>query len=225
MRHPGEEELILYYYGEHPAAAEVEAHLGGCPACRSEYEGLVAALAAVDAEPLPERGEGYGGEVWARLQPRLAPAARRPFRVWAAAAAVAAMVLLAVLAGRVGPRSQPAQEASWEQVRERILLAEVGQHLERAELVLTEAAHGNPLDELARDLVESNRLYRQTAALAGENAVAAFLEDLERVLLELEHGSADQRALALDDMVFKVRVTATQVRARELEADRAKGRS
>ncbi len=221
MRHPGEEELILYYYGEHPASHKVNAHLAACGGCREEYEGIVATLAAV-GDDVPERGEGYGREVWGRLVGRLAPSPQSPPRLWWVAwGAVAAMVVLAVMAGRVGPQRRPEEPVRWEEVQQRILLSDVGEHLERAEVVLAEAANGGE-ERVTDDLIEANRLYRQAAVGAGETSVAAVLEDLERTLLEMSHNDGTPE---LDEMVFKVRATATQVRARELEAGRDKGRS
>ena len=129
--------------------------------------------------------------------------------------AVAAMVALAVMAGRVGPQQRPEEPVRWEEVRQRILLSDVGEHLERAEVVLAEAANGGE-ERVTDDLIEANRLYRQAAVGAGETSVAAVLEDLERTLLEMSHGATPE----LDEMVFKVRATATQVRARESEAER-----
>ena len=216
MRHPGEEQLILYYFGEHPAPDEVKTHLAGCGECRGEYEGIVATLAAVGDDDVPERGDGYGREVWARLQGRLErPSVWATGRWWMAMGAVAAMVVLAVMAGRVGPQQKPEEPVRWEEVRQRILLSDVGEHLERAEVVLAEAANGGE-ERVTDDLIEANRLYRQAAVGAGETSMAAVLEDLERTLLEMSHGATPE----LDEMVFKVRATATQVRARESEAER-----
>ena len=138
--------------------------------------------------------------------------------------AVAAMVVLAVMAGRVGPQQRPEEPVRWEEVRQRILLSDVGEHLERAEVVLAEAANGGE-ERVTDDLIEANRLYRQAAAGAGETSVAAVLEDLERTLLEMSHGEGKTDGVELDEMVFRVRATATQVRARESEAERDKGRS
>jgi predicted anti-sigma-YlaC factor YlaD len=227
MQHPTEEDLVLYHYGEHLETAELEDHLRGCGACRAEYDAMVAALSALGADTAPDPGPDYGREVWRRLEPRLVR--RTPVRWWAAAGAIAAMILVALLAGRITPRRQPQAPVDWAQASRRILLADVSEHLERAELVLTEAAHAaDPAvwpPDLTQDLIEANRLYRQAAAGAGEPAVAAVLEDVERALIEISHHSPTPQGLELDDIVFKVRATASQVRARELEVDRVKGRS
>jgi len=76
----------------------------------------------------------------------------------------------------------------------------------------------------ARDLLEANRLYRQSVRNAGSLAIASLLDDLEPVLLDIVHSpstlSADEfhalRARIEDRiLVFKLRVTGADVRARQ----------
>jgi hypothetical protein len=116
--------------------------------------------------------------------------------------------------------------------RGRVLFAAVGEHLQRSELMLVEfnnvEADGpidlTPQQEWAEDLVSENRLYRQSAADAGEAQMVSVLDDLERVLLEVAHaperadGEALQRLrtrLDTQDLLFKVRVAGAGLRARE----------
>ena len=66
MKHLSEEQLLLYHYGEAGDRRAVEDHLASCQACRADYQALQQVLAAVEAAPVPERGEGSGREVWAR---------------------------------------------------------------------------------------------------------------------------------------------------------------
>ncbi len=115
-------------------------------------------------------------------------------------------------------------------VRERVLLVAVGDHLERSQMVLVELANaGAPaagrLDisyeqKTAEDLLESNRLYRQTAATNGDVATAALLEELERVLLEIAHSPSEVSARQLEELrkqiedrgiLFKVKIFGSQV--------------
>ena len=81
-----------------------------------------------------------------------------------------------------------------------------------------------PQQEWAEDLVSENRLYRQSAADAGEAQMVGVLDDLERVLLEVAH--SPQRAdsdelqrlrtrLDTQDLLFTVRVAGAGRRARE----------
>ena len=80
-----------------------------------------------------------------------------------------------------------------------------------------------------RDLITSNRIYRQAATGAGELALAAVLEELERVLLEVANSPATisaedfdriRRRIAEGEIIFKVRVIGSQVREREQAAIR-----
>ena len=72
----------------------------------------------------------------------------------------------------------------------------------------------------AEDLLESNRLYRQTAATSGNVATAALLEELERTLLEIAHSPSEVSAHQLEDLrkqiedrgiLFKVKIFGSQV--------------
>ena len=246
MNHLTEEQFVLYYYGEGDGSPAVRAHLDACEACRAEYAGLQRVLNVVDSAPVPERGANYGAQVWNRLQPSLMwdrppglswwPTSLWAARQWAAAALVATLVLAAFLAGRYYPKAQPGvQTANAGQVRERILLVAVGDHLERSQTVLLElvnARPGQPLDvaserERAGDLVAENRLYRQTAARTGDTRVASVLDDLEPVLLEIAHGPDRltpeevenlRQRIEGDGILFKVRVVGSRVRHREEKA-------
>jgi hypothetical protein len=118
------------------------------------------------------------------------------------------------------------------QGRERVLLVAVGNHLERSQMVLVELinseATGN-LDisseqERARELLNANRLYRQTAKRAGEPAVNQLLGELERVLLEIANGPSEvnakqlaelQRQIESQGILLKVRIIGEKVREKE----------
>src|ERR1043165_408226 len=152
MNHLTEEQLILHYYGEAGDTLAAEQHLEDCENCRAIYASLQRVLNVVDSLPVPERGPGYGAELWRRLESQL-PVRRRfqwifsPWR-WAAAAAFAALLTAAFLAGRYSPRmgqpgTQMASAGSDPQVRERILLVAVGDYLERSQMVLIELANAD----------------------------------------------------------------------------------
>jgi hypothetical protein len=117
-------------------------------------------------------------------------------------------------------------------IRERVVLAALGDHLDRTERALTEFVNASDGDRVdisaeqawARDLLDANRLYRQSARGAASPAVAQLLDDLEPVLLDIVHSpnplSADEfQALRsrIEDrsLVFKLRVTGADVRARQ----------
>jgi hypothetical protein len=240
MSHASDEDLVLLHYREE-ASAEVRAHVSACPECAVRLRALGSVLDLATPPPVPERGEDYGSRVWERLQPRLAehtapmPFRRPARRGWTQAMgglAIAASLVVAFLLGRQFPgKEQPLPSA----VRERVLLVAVGEHLERAQLMLVEIAnapHDRPLDVSAQrafadELVSSNRLYRQTALRSDEPALAAVLDDLERFLVEVAAGPSDlsasdlrelQRRIESQGLLFRVRVIESHVRERQRES-------
>jgi hypothetical protein len=231
--HVSEEQLVLFYYGESAEASGIESHMAECEACRSDFRTLQLVLNTVDSAPVPERNGEYGKTVWGRLEKQLASRKRRSLmQWWIWAPAMAALVLTAFLAGRWSHRTD-AQVATNQQIRERILLVAVGDHLERSQMVLAEltnAAEGKgKLDisderQTAEQLLDDNRLFRQTARSTGATAVASVLDDLERVLLEISHSPSEVSNDQLDELrqeiesrglLFKVRVLGSQVREQE----------
>jgi hypothetical protein len=231
MNHPTEEQFVLYYYGE---GAEIEDHVAGCEPCRAQYQALQRVLNSVDSFPVPERAPDYESRVWAAVEKRMEKRSRWlqfGWRPMFAAAAMALLVIGAFLAGRGLQKPSPKQVAGIDSgVRERVLLVAVGDHLERSQMVLVELANaGAPakgrLDisyeqQTAEDLLESNRLYRQTAATNGDLATAGLLDDLERVLLEIAHSPSEVSAHQLEELrrqiedrgiLFKVKVFGSRV--------------
>ena len=238
MSHLTQEELILHYYSEEGDAFAAVEHLDECGECRAHYASLQRVLNVVDSLPVPERGEDYGGEVWRRIEGRL-PARRRFWRLestwrWAgAAAALASLLVIAFVAGRMFPvprkAAAPVDTFADKQARERVLLLAVGDFLDRSQMVLIELNHANPAArpdisaerERAADLVSENRLYRQTAMQTGDTAMAGVLDELECVLVDISHqpaqmGAKDlenlQRRLESAGILFKIRVLGTNVR-------------
>jgi hypothetical protein len=231
VKHPSEEELILYHYAEAggPPRAVVTEHMAVCEPCRTRYRKLQAVLAAADVVEVPARSEDFEDEVWRRLVPRLEAgeslwqrfvAGRGARRLWApvgAVVAVAALVVGAFLAGRFWPgRPQPQREAQVQPVsaqsRERILLVAVGDHLERSQMVLVELVNTQPQRTVdisaerqrAEDLVPANRLYRLTAERSGEAGVANVLDELERTLIEIAHSPSRLSSPEFEDLRRRV---------------------
>jgi len=114
--------------------------------------------------------------------------------------------------------------------RQRILLTSVADHLDRSERVLTDIMNAPDRGDIsteqrsAGDLLDTSRLYRQDAVDAGEQSVAAVLDDLERSLLEIVHSPSKVSAADLDEirrridaaaLLFKVRVMSDELRKRE----------
>jgi anti-sigma factor RsiW len=246
--HLSEDELILHYYGETDASdeARVESHLSSCAECRLANQQLRRVMTLVDSAAPVEAPPGFERIAWARLEPALNQQKRGWF-VWvpqlALGGGVAALVLVAFLAGRftssepagVATTASPVAAAS----PERVLLAEVGDHLDRTQMMLVELANAETdhADVLAGeqgravDLVAANRLIRQSAEQSGDIVIADVLEDLERVLLEIANSPANassndltdlQSRITDEDLLFRVRVIASEMRRRTLN-DREAG--
>jgi hypothetical protein len=236
--HLKDDDLVLHYYGELDVPAEVAAtaHLADCQACRASYATLQRVLAEVEAAPEPVLPEGFERTVWARLEPQLS--ARTGWMTWfqltparlALAVAVVVLVAGAFMAGRVSRDAFPPVTA--EQLRERILLVDLEEHLDRSQTMLVELVTSDGpgmIDmtverERAEDLVAANRLYRQTAAATGDAGIIELLDHLERVLVELaaapdqlteEDISAMRNRIETEDLLFKVRVLSSGVRERQ----------
>jgi hypothetical protein len=248
MNHLSEDQLVLFYYGESPEAAAIENHLSGCERCRAELRALQLVLNTVDSVPVPERPADYAQALWKRIEPRLGPRRRLAMRQWWIWAPVMAALLVgAFLAGSLWQRHGTplvAKNQNNRQIRERILLVAVGDHLERSQMVLAEldnAPAGPPdgqgkLDisgerRMAEDLLDDNRLYRQTARTTGDNSMASVLDDLERVLLEIAHSPSEISSQQLNDLreqiesrglLFKVRVLGSEARDWETQKPETK---
>jgi hypothetical protein len=256
-KHLNQEQLVDYRYGDAADSEAVELHLHDCAECAAAYAKLLGVLAIVDAMPTPDLGPGYEARLWRQLSPKL----DRPktawldwsaWREWFAPrrlvpiGAVAVLILAAFFVGRNWRPGVPAvdqpilAEKTPGQVRERILLVAVGDHLDRAQTVLLEISNAEAdatgktardkevdisrLQTTAEDLLSENRIYRQTAQHTGDNSVANVLDELEPVLLEIAHSPSRVTAGQLDELqksiearglLLKVRVMDSNVRSRE----------
>src|SRR5258708_36368890 len=97
MQHLNEEQLVAHYYHDDDAPAAAESHLAECTECRLQNETIRRVLPLVADTPVPERGEQYADEVWARLRWKLGAPKRRAR--WTSLVAAAAMVAVAIFAG------------------------------------------------------------------------------------------------------------------------------
>ena len=238
-RHVSEDDLVLYLYGElseGPASGRqaVDRHLSSCDACRESSDRLRRLFRIVDEMPVPERPETYGSQVWQRVRGALHERERRGnWRNWfsiprlSLAAGIAMLVVVAFVFGRFS--GTPGGTPISPEVRERILLVAVGDHLERSQRLLLELSHveGAGLVDIAEhqsraeELAVSNRLYRQTASRGGDDAMADVLDELERVLLEIANSPSAVTPASLQDLrsrierrgiVFKIRVIGERAR-------------
>jgi hypothetical protein len=270
MKHPNEDELIAFHDARMAAEggvgevaddvagrAVIAEHVKECPECKAELDRIDAVLAAFDSMPVPEPGDDYGQRVWRQIAPRLPAKLARWWefsgrrevmfgwlapRQWAAVSAIAALVIAAFLAGRLtkGPASPVVADAA--NVRERVLVMAVGEHLGKSEMVLIELTNAMPgatsgvggakakqvdisaEQRRAENLLEENRLYRQTALEQGDAGLASVLDELERVLLDVAHSPKEVSAAQLETMqeriaakgiLFKVRVVGQELQQRE----------
>ena len=247
MKHPGEEQLVLHYYGEADDPQAVEAHFAACSTCRVAFESIQTTLNAIPEPEVPFRPEHYGEQVWARLKLKSADlhVSKSADRIWwlprfAVAAAAIALPLVGFLVGLLWSKTAPAPAGARpgivaeaggppEQVRERILMGNVGDHLERSQMALVELVNAEvdrPVDisveqTWVEDLLAANRLYRQTASEDGNTAVADLLDELERVLVEIARSPSTISAEDLGrlrtrieerSLLFKVRVLGNRIR-------------
>ncbi len=249
--HLTEDDLVLHYYGEMtpPDEAVAVAHLHSCGSCRDDLIRLRRVLGLVDEAALSpvEIPASFERTMWARLQPIV----HREHRGWlswmvrspaplALAAAVLLLVVSAFFVGRgLSPVGSPAPDTTatttGAQIRERILLGDLSEHLDRSQMVLVELVSSGSEGSVdnsgdrarAEELVADNRLYRRTAEETGHIAVSQLLDEIERVLTEIAAGPgrvspedlADvRRRIESRDLVFKVRVLSSEVRERQQEA-------
>jgi anti-sigma factor RsiW len=246
MSHIPEDLLIAVVLDEAEprTRAEVNLHLAGCERCRHDAEEVRRVLRAAAIDEVPARAEDYGARVWARLEPRLPAAGKQPRwadrRRWLAAAAAVLLAVSVFVVGRwTGAPVEPTRDSAVREVsanprsvRERVVLAAIGDHVERAERALVELAHTTDEGTVdisaeqawARQLLDANRLYRQSLQDVSSPALADLLGEIEPILLELVNSPSrlsepDIRALQARieerSLVFKLRVTGAQMRARQ----------
>ena len=256
LDHVAEEDFILDYYGELDAAERdrVRSHLAGCGACQLADQDVRATLRLVDVAPPPEPPPTFERDMWARIVPHLAGAAPRVS--WTArvnalvrlnaghrmqlawTAGVAAGLVAAFFVGRAARPDATAPagtRAGVVQTAVRVLDAEVEEHFEQSQRVLSDlvSAEGPGPVMLASDraraadLVAAGRVYRRSADALGASATSDLLEDLERVLLDVANSSPDSAPDELrdvrtrideQDLVFRLRVVGAELRRRQRSA-------
>jgi hypothetical protein len=242
MSHLTEEQLIAYQDGEPNGRENSAAHLRECPECREELRRIEAVFTALDAIPVSEPGEDYERRLWQQLSPKLSEKQARwwegllqPRRL-VVVGAFAALVVLSFFLGRNSNHPGTGGDvADTAKVRERVLVVAVGDHLGRSEMVLVELTNTEPKkgqklvnisaeQKRAENLVDENRLYRQTALREGDTAMANTLEELERVLLDIANSPDEvtpaqfeslQKRIESKEILFKVRVVHQDLRERE----------
>jgi hypothetical protein len=247
MKHLTEEELIEHYYSEDFYKADAEVHLQACKRCAQAYEELGRLLGSVRAPEPPARNSEYGAQVWQSIQGQLRPYQpknkRSYFRLphFAYAAACLLFLAAAFLAGRMWEHvhTRPSVASTPQQAKERVVLFVLDNHLDRSERLLVQLNHAGseeektdlPLQAEARQLLSDNRLYRQSVAQTNDPLLAAALDHLERVLLEVANSpddldSADiariEKEMNTQGLLFQIRVLRTKVSGQKTNAQAAR---
>lgn len=258
LDHVAEEDFVLDYYGELEASERdrVRDHLARCGACQLADQDVRATLRLVDVAPPPEPPPSFEREMWARIEPHVAGGMPRAswserllgllrveggYRMRAAwAVGVTAALVAAFFVGRAGRTQEPGAVntgagALAVAARERVLDAEVEEHFERSQRVLSDLVNAEGpgpamlASDRARaaDLVAAGRVYRRSADALGEAATSELLEDLERVLLDVANSAPDSASDDLrdvrarideQDLVFRLRVVGAELQRRERSA-------
>lgn len=235
MTHLTEEQIVLHSYGDAEGTEDIRRHLDECPACRGEYERVELLLRGIEPTEVPEPPPAFEDKLWLNLRGRL-PHKRGGLFAWlpspralALVGSVAVLVVAAFLAGRFWPRHGNPNDSARNTVDpQRIVLVAVGDHLERSQMLLVEIMHNDDKghidfsaeQQMARDLLDDNHLYRVSAQRVGDPQVAHVLDDLGRVLAEVANGPAEITPRDLQEirdriqsqgLLFKIRVVNADV--------------
>jgi hypothetical protein len=239
MNHLSEEQIVLHYYGDAEEAAEVERHLAACPECRAEFGRVQSTLKQIEPLEVPELPASFEEKAWLNLRDRLPEKRgflRRLFQgqqKWALAGAMVVLLAMAFFAGRFWPRpgQQIAQQSPSQVNPQRVILVAVGDHLERSQMLLVEIMNADTKGPInfsseqaeARELLDSNHLYRVSSQQTGDPQVARLLDQLGRVLAEIANGPAEvspgdleqvRHTIQSEGLLFKVRVISSEVNSK-----------
>ena len=245
MKKISDDDLTLLYYGEQTDPA-LAASVAASPELTARFDALCAELSRVDDFVPPQRDDDYGADVWQRISPRLETERKKPAELWqallsvlgqprfslAGALSLAMVASLAFMLGRQSdqPGNLPPQgpevlaaTAMTEFDTGRLLTSSVSGHLEQLNLALTQFVNlpdTSAADaERATDMLVANRLYRQAAVTQGNQQLAAFLAELEPLLIELAYEAHKTSPATRDRMqqevskslLFRVRVMNRQL--------------
>lgn len=245
-----DEDLTLLYYGEHEDS-QLAAKVAGSEDLSVRFDTLSAELKLVDAYHPPHRGSDYGSDVWQKIAPQLGAkksAGFGAFKHWLAAMAqprfsmagalsIAVIAVLAFMLGRNGGQGgveQPLDPVNGATVAlakidsGRLLSHSVSSHLDQVNLVLTQFANSTEASpseaQDATGMLVANRLFRQAATAQGDLRLAAFLGELEPLLIEMAYEAQSGSTLTRERMqeevrnglLFRVRVMNNQLNKSEI---------
>jgi len=248
MIHLSEEQIVLHYYGDAEEASEVERHLAACAECRAEFARVQSMLKQIEPLEVPEPAASFEEKTWLNLRDRLPEKGgflRKLFgkqQKWALAGAMLILLAAAFLAGRFWPRpdQQIAHQPPSQVNPQRVVLVAVGDHLERSQMLLVEIMNTDTKGPInfsneqaeARELLDSNHLYRVSSQQAGDPQVAHLLDQLGRVLAEIANGPTEvspgdleqvRHTIQSEGLLFKVRVVGSEVNSRVRRPEQLSG--
>jgi hypothetical protein len=239
MNHLSEEQIVLHYYGDAEEAADIDRHLAVCVECRAEFARVQSTLQQIEPLEVPEPIAGFEEKTWLNLRdhlPEKGSFLRRLFgkqQKWALAGAMLMLLAGAFVAGLFWPREDQkiAQQPPAQVNPQRVILVAVGDHLERSQMLLVEIMNADAKGPInfsseqaeARELLDSNHLYRVSSQQAGDPQVARLLDQLGRVLAEIANGPAEvspqdleqvRHTIQSEGLLFKVRVVGSEVNSK-----------
>src|SRR5258708_5853028 len=232
MNHLTQEQIVLHFYGDAEDSGQVARHLSDCAECRAEFNRVSTLLTQIEPLEVPEPHESFEQKTWLNVRDRVPDSRNSLFArllspLRGVLAGVRAIIVVgAFLAGRYWPRHNELVRPTPTEANANIqrgLRLEVGDHLERSQILLIEIMHAEPGDHLdlsneqarAQELLDSNRLYRESALKTGDPAISHTLDDLERVLAEIANGPPDltakdlerlRRQIQSQGLLFKIHV-------------------
>jgi hypothetical protein len=112
-----------------------------------------------------------------------------------------------------------------------VVLVAVGDHLERSQMLLVEIMNNDDRghidftaeQQMARDLLDDNHLYRVSAQQVGDPQVARLLDQLGRVLAEVANGPSEitptdlqqvRNTIQSEGLLFKIRVVGSDLNSK-----------
>jgi len=247
MNHLSEEQIVLHYYGDAEGEPEIERHLKECGECRAEFARVKSMLRQIEPIEVPEPAANFEEKTWLNIRDRLPEHGgffRRlfgPQQKWALAGVMVLLLAGAFLAGRFWPRHDQQVAVKQPPVNpQRIVLVAVGDHLERSQMLLLEIVHNEDSgridfsaeQQLARDLLDDNHLYRVSAQQAGDPQVTRVLDELGRVLTEIANGPSEisssdlqqfRKTIQSEGLLFKVRVMESEVNSKARRPEQVSG--
>ncbi|WP_263382112.1 hypothetical protein [Granulicella arctica] len=229
LQHISEDDLIAFHLHESATGSldenAIRQHLETCVECAELSASIAETLRVFSAEPVPEPNLEQN---WQRLRGNLSvlsPAHKSAWRwlLWPSAGlATAAVALLLIVGLKTKPWAAPHREQATllrkGPLTDKPTDPQIANHLDSAERLLTEVNHASgPLDEAtlsqAHDLLLKNAVYVKTAHEQGDLSEASVLENLGRVLTNIDHESTSEHgswhlrfAWNTDGLLLEIRI-------------------